>query len=487
VSRGLFGSIAAGLRGEFLNEVKIEALLAKYFGLESKSGKTVNVENALGVTTVLACTRALAEPTAQIPIKVLQEDSSGRKKTVARAHPAHKVLAYRPNEWMDSFQFRETMMYHAGLTGDGIAVKNVVRGTLRELIPVAPENRRIRRDTDHSVYCEIVDEKGGRIAELPASQFFHLRGPSWNSYKGLEIIRVAREAIGLSIAAEENHALLHRNGSRVGGILTTEKGLGDADIARIRTLWEQKTTGIAGSYGTRVLDKGLKYERLGMSGVDSEHLATREHQIREICMAMKVLPIAIGFADKTATYASAEAFFTAYVKLCLEPWFTRWQHACTSQLLTEREFEQGYFVKMFSEGLLKGDHRARAAFYQVMVLTGILTRNECRVLEDMDPLAGLDEPLVPLNMMAVGDVPADPNLPADQQAASIIRMPNVPLVPSAVAAAVQKLMQLGSEHHNVGRILSSENERLIRGARDDLSTVLDKLSSGEDDASVTED
>lgn len=448
--RGLFGSMADRV-GDFarsrFDEVNLNALLSRHFGMQSKSGVSIDVDKALGVTTVLACTRALAEGIAQVPIKVLREDEREHKH-VEKKHSVHRVLARRPNEWMTSFGFRETMMYHAVLTGDGVAIKVMAGKRFLELIPVMPSNRRICRNADHSLRYDIYDDSGNKFLELDQSQVFHLRGPSWNAYRGLEVISLARDAIGLAISTEENHALLHRNGSRVGGILTTEKALTQPDLQRVRELWEQKTVGPGSAYGTRILDKGMKYERLGMSGVDTEHLATREHQIQEICRAMGVFPMIIGYSDKTATYASAESFFTAHVVSSLGPWFRRWQDTCETQLLTDQEFDEGYIVRLFPNGLLRGDHRARAAFYQVMVLTGIFTRNECRVLEDMNPLDGLDDPLVPLNMGAVGQEQPDPSAPADQRPPAGAALPNMPIAPKSVVDAMAKFW-LG---HNGGPI-----------------------------------
>jgi hypothetical protein len=40
-------------------------------------------------------------------------------------------------------------------------------------------------------------------------------------------------------------------------------------------------------------------------------------------------------------------------------------------------------------------------------MTGWLTRNEAREFEDLNPLDGLDDPLVPLNMTVVGEEPVE--------------------------------------------------------------------------------
>ena len=71
---------------------------------------------------------------------------------------------------------------------------------------------------------------------------------------------------------------------------------------------------------------GLAYP-LGMKGVDAEHLDTRRFQIEEICRDLKVFPQMVGYADKTATFASAEAFFLAHVIHTLNPWIENWEQS----------------------------------------------------------------------------------------------------------------------------------------------------------------
>ncbi len=437
--RGLFGSLfdaTTGGKGRS-SEVDITALLANNAGMRSKAGAAINIDSALGVTTVFAATRALAEGISQIPGKVMQEKDDG-SKVVAPRHPVHRVLTRRPNEWMTPFTFRETMMYHAVLTGNAFAFKNSIgparKRELRELIPIPPNNVNIRRDSDHSLIYDISDQDG-IVGSFKRDKIFHLIGPSWNSYKGLEVIRLARDAIGLAIATEENHSLLHRNGSQVGGILTTEAKLDDAALLRIKAMWAGYAGGVGNKFKTAILDNGLDYKQMGMSGVDAQHIETREHQIKEICRSIGVFPMIIGEADKTATFASAEAFFSAHVVLHLSPWVQRWQDAVDSQLFSDDELDEGYFFKLFTAGLLRGDARARAAFYQVMILTGIMTRNEARALEDMNALDGLDEPMVPLNMGVVGDIPP-PNESGDGSAAKI-SFPNVAIAPKSMVDALR--------------------------------------------------
>ena len=53
--------------------------------------------------------------------------------------------------------------------------------------------------------------------------------------------------------------------------------------------------------------------------------------------------------------------------------------------------------------LMRGDAASRSAYYQSGIQNGWLTRNEARISENLNPIAGLDQPLRPLNMVEEDD------------------------------------------------------------------------------------
>jgi hypothetical protein len=62
------------------------------------------------------------------------------------------------------------------------------------------------------------------------------------------------------------------------------------------------------------------------------------------------------------------------------------------------------YFKHIVEGLLRGDAASRSAFYTVMLDKGVMSINEVREKEDMDPITGGDEHFVPLNMVPLSMV-----------------------------------------------------------------------------------
>lgn len=369
-----------------------EALFA---GGESKSGIHVNVDAALQVSTVLGCARVLAEDVAQMPLKLMRDDAG--KKEAADEVNLYDVLYSRPNDWMTAFEFREMAMYHAILTGNFYAIINwrLDGKDVNELLPLLPGSVATEQDERWGIHYKVTLADGSQAAVAPENMF-HLRGPSWNGVVGLDTLKCAQEAIGLAIATERAHASLHKNSSRPGGILSIEGELNKAAKLRLVESWHAAFGG-GNNFKTAVLDRNAKWTPMMMSGVDAQHLETRKFQIEEICRALRVYPQMIGYTDKTATFASAEAFFLAHVTHSIQPWIVRWEQAILRRLVRHKDV----YPKFFVQSLLRGDHEARGNFYQKGVLSGWLTRNEVRGLEDLNAIDGLDEPLVPVNTTTV--------------------------------------------------------------------------------------
>jgi HK97 family phage portal protein len=188
------------------------ALLAAAFGMggATKSGATVSVDTSLQVSTVLACVRVIAEGVAQVPFRVMRESPDGRTRLPAKKHPLWDVLHRKPNRWQTSFGLRESMVMHAALTGNGYAFKSRVGREMRiaELI-LLPSNRVKEEVADDGSIKYTVTGKNGAQRILNEDDVWHLRGPSWDGSTGMRILTLAREAIGLAMAAEETQANLH--------------------------------------------------------------------------------------------------------------------------------------------------------------------------------------------------------------------------------------------------------------------------------------
>lgn len=394
--RSLFGALGAVFETK-ATDISALTWSALFGGPNSNAGVSVNIDTALRVSTVLACCRVLSEGIAQLPLKVLRVGADNTKKP-ATDNPAYNILYSQPNDWMTSFELREMLMFHAVLTGDAYCyIGRGLGDKIVELIPIIPSMVTPRQAIDWTLTYDIAD-RSGLIANLPRKSVLHIRGPSWNGYRGMYALHLAREAIGLAIATEESQARLHRNGVKPSGIVSVEGMLNKDARDRLRAGIDQ-TTGVDNAGRVMILDQAAKFQSMAMTGVDSQHLETRKHQIDEVCRFMRVFPQMVGHAGNQApTFASADSFFLAHVIHTLMPWVTRWEQALKRDLLAD---DNALIAKFNINGLLRGDAASRGEFYLkalggARAETAYMTRNEVRELEDLDPIQGGDTLPMPI-------------------------------------------------------------------------------------------
>lgn len=355
----------------------------------AKSGVSVTWKTAIKVATVLACARVRANGIAQVPLKIFTEQAG--KKEPARDHPLYFLLHNQPNPWQTSFEYRETLSLHLDLCGRHYSfISRGVGGRVLELLPLEPDRVEPKRAADGTIQYTYTAESGATEV-FPQEAIWHVRGLSWNGWQGLDAMDLAREAIGLSISAEARHAKVFANAPQASGVYSVEGALSPQQYTSLRKWIVDNTTG-ENSGMPMIVDRGAKWLQTAMSGADMQHLETRRFQIEEICRAMGVMPIMVGFADKTATYASAEQMFLAHVVHTLTPLWTRLEQSIDAYLLGRRDVERGFYAKFIGAGLLRGSMKDRADYFSKALGSGgspaWMTQDEVRGLEEMNPMGG---------------------------------------------------------------------------------------------------
>jgi HK97 family phage portal protein len=375
----------------------------------SKAGINVTWRTALQYSTAQACVRIIAEDIAQLPFAVYRSLPDGGSEQIP-AHPVHKLIKTKPNADQTAFEMREQLGLHVVLTNNAYCWKNIVRGQVQELLPFEPHLVRPERKNGETIYWLTLDD--GKQVDVPKREIWHLRGPSWNGWQGLDGIRLMRDTIGLALALENHGSRMFSNGATVGGLLSTEQSLSKQQSDDLRASWESRQAGGENAYKTAVMWGGMQWKPMATPNDSAQFLETRRFQVEEACRHFKVLPIMVGHADKTTTYASAEQMVLIHLRQTLGPWLTRMEQSANCNLLTDDELASGYFTKFTRNALLAMTAQARAEFYSKMYGIGVMNPNEIRELEDMNPYDGGEKYRVPLNMVdpnATEPTPTDGN------------------------------------------------------------------------------
>jgi HK97 family phage portal protein len=397
-----FGKKSGGPGTPFSSATLAQLLASVMGGGATKSGASVNTNSALQVSTVLACARVIAEGVAQVSWRVMQESPDGRTRLPAKAHPLFDLLHRKPNRWQTSFAFRETLIFHIllGPQGTAYAFRSRVGSNQRLAELVLLDPHRVKETvSDSGDITYTITGANGSSRQATQADIWRIPGPSWTGTSALPLIRLAREAIGLAMAAEETQAQLHANGVRTSGTYSVEGALKAEQYEDLKAWIGKEFAGATKAGQPFILDRNAKWTPLTMTGVDAQHLETRRHQVEEVCRAFRVLPVMAMQSDKAATYASAEQMFIAHLVHTLLPWYERIEQSADCDLLTNAERAQGYYTLLEPAGMLRGSLKDTAEYISKLTERGVLTRNEGREMLDRNPIDGLDEPLTPSNMI----------------------------------------------------------------------------------------
>lgn len=408
------------LSGLFKSRDKPENKLSNnshsFFVGQSSSGKRVNEKTAMTMSAVYSCVRVLSETLASLPLHVYENTEVGSKK--ATQHSLYNLLHNEPNSEMTSFIFRETLMTHLLLWGNAYAqiIRND-KGEVLGLYPLMPDKMSVDRDEDNRIYYQYLTSSGERVT-LSSQDVLHIPGLGFDGLVGYSPIAMAKNAIGMSIAAEEYGAKFFSNGATPSGILEHPGTVKNAESLR-----ESWTRGFSGnnSHKVAILEEGMKYTPISISPNEAQFLETRKFQINEIARIFRIPPHMVGDLEKSS-FSNIEQQSLEFVKYTLDPWVIRFEQAFNRRLLKDKEKDK-FYIKFNVDGLLRGDYQSRMNGYAVGRQNGWMSANDIRALENLDRIPieeGGDLYLINGNMLPLKHAGAFANLEKEETASEEI-------------------------------------------------------------------
>jgi HK97 family phage portal protein len=362
-------------------------------GYETVTGQTVSTTRAMQMTTVFACVRVLAESVGMLPCRLVKE--TGRTRNTATGHRLSKLLSLAPNGYMTSQEFWELLITCLCLRGNFYAYKVFALGNVVELLPIDPGMVTPKLGADWSVTYE-VKFKNGETKTLTQDEIWHVRLFTVDGLNGLNPIAYARQAIALGLSTEEHGSRLFTNGAVTSGVLATDQSLTDEAFTRLKDQFHGEHMGVANAHKPMILEMGLNWKPIRLNAEASQFLETRKMQRHEICAVYRVPPHLVASLE-SATLNNMENMGIAFINYALVPLLTRIEHRIRVGLLNEKD-QADHYAKFNTGALLRGDLKGRYESYGKGIQWGILSPNDCRDLEDLNPREGGDVYLTPMNM-----------------------------------------------------------------------------------------
>lgn len=293
----------------------------------SKTGVSFNEETAKKFTAVFACIRVLSETLASMPIIIYKDRKIGNKssgKDRAVDHPLYDLLHNVPNNEMPAYTFKETLMNHICSSGNGYAqIQRNRKGEIISLNILPWTVTDVRRNWETGK-LEYWTNDRGKSVKLDPDEVFHIPGLGFDGIKGYSPVKMAMEAIGLGLAAEEFGAHFFSSGANAGGIVEYEGKMDSEAKEQFRKSFMEKYAGLGKSHSVIFLENGSKFTKLAIPNNEAQFLETRRFQIEEIARIYRV-PLHLIQDLERSTNNNIEHQSLEFVMYTMLPWFTRWE------------------------------------------------------------------------------------------------------------------------------------------------------------------
>jgi HK97 family phage portal protein len=387
-------------------------------GRISAAGVTVTEKLALRNSAFFRAVKLISTSIGMLPTHLHRRMADGTTEK-AKDHPLYRVLHSRPNGYQTALEFKSFMQLCALLDGNAYArVVWGVKGGRPAVLALIPFKRRSitpeLSDTGELTF-KYQPEKGvSRV--FSAREVFHFRHPiTTDGIKGISLLDVAVESLGLASAAERALAKMLSTGVMAGGAIELPKGteLDDDQYKRLRESLNDDHSGAENAGTWLLLEDGGTARPFMTNAKDSQTDEMRKRQVEDLGRFTDI-PRPLLMMDETSWGSGIRELGLFLVTYCLMGWFVAWEQAIARSCLTEAEQDAAELYVKFNDGaLLRGSLKDQAEFFsKALGNNGAWMRpNEVRDNFELNPVDEGNE----LPRPAAARAPANPSKENDDE------------------------------------------------------------------------
>ena len=358
----------------------------------------------------------LAASVAQLPLKVYIRDGENARKRDRTSGAAR--LLWKPNPDQTCYEFIEGMLIEY-LLMDSVFVwmlpdADAESGYQMRIVP----REWIVDTVSHTNYAPDViriSSKTGQIVEVPREMSVQLRMYNPGNPGGYQSpISALKQTLTEQVNADRFRTDIWRSSGRFNAYLTRPANVQPWDDNARQAFLKAFREGWGRDGENRgkmpLLEDGMEIKTYQFNAKEAQYAETKQLSREDVAAAYHVNPSLI-WHTTTQTYASAKDNARALYADCLGPTLQMLQQRINSFLLPMRGAEPGTYVEFDLTEKLKGSFEERASILQSAVGGPWMTRNEARADNNLPPVEGGDELIVPLNVVEGGQAsPADTHM-----------------------------------------------------------------------------
>ena len=358
----------------------------------------------------------LAASVAQLPLKVYIRDGENARKR-DRTSVAARLL-WKPNPDQTCYEFIEGMLIEYLLMGSVfvwvLPDADAESGYQMRIVP----REWIVDTVSHTNYAPDViriSSKSGQIVEVPREMFVQFRMYNPGNPGGYQSpISALKQTLTEQVNADRFRTDIWRSSGRFNAYLTRPANVQPWDENQRKAFLTAFREGWGKDGENRgkmpLLEDGMEIKTYQFNAKEAQYAETKQLSREDVAAAYHVNPSLI-WHTTTQTYASAKDNARALYADCLGPTLQMLQQRINSFLLPMIGADPRTYVEFDMTEKLKGSFEERASILQSAVGGPWMTRNEARADNNLPPVEGGDELIVPLNVVEGGQAsPTDTHM-----------------------------------------------------------------------------
>jgi HK97 family phage portal protein len=400
---------------------QFEDVLHRLIAAASGGLGSVTPDNCMRSPTVHAIVTAISRRISVSPVYVYEKKTSRGRDSKERLpdHPVARLLR-APNSWQTKTDYWLDASSCFVRHGKFFAYKSRgSTGPIRELIPLHPQAVQIEQDdSTYAVSYRVTTTAGQR--DVPASNMHYVRGPARDFLNGDSPVKDVTLAISMEIAAEEFGASFFSNGAlplMMFKYMAGSSGFKTAEAEKQFITDFQSALGGNKRHRAMLLPRGVEAgEPVAIENDKAQFIESRKFQRTVIAGAFGVPPHLVGDLER-ATFNNVEQQDSDFTSNVIQPVVQAFEAAMERDLLTDEDRRGGVIIRFNLDSILRADFKSRQEGSRIQRDAGVISSNEWREREGMNPIAdgdGGDDYMRPANMLVAGDpIPQQPKTSTD--------------------------------------------------------------------------
>lgn len=369
------------------------------------SGITVTESTALTFPAYWSGVNLISNAVAKLPRKVYRKVDDSREEQPE--HPVAWIIHNEPNRYAVPLVFWRTLMGHVLTWGNGYAeIERDKANRPIALWTIQPDK------IEPAIEGGVLFYRYNGGMRMRPEDVLHVPGLGFDGVKGYSVVQMAKQSLGLGLAAERFGATFFGNGAMPGMTLEHPGTLSQPAQDRLRASWNAMHQGPDKAHRLAILEEGMKANPVSIPAKDAQLIETREVQVLDVARWLNLNPAMLGYKTAERPGGNYEAGRLDFLDNTLDPWLVAVEQECNRKLISATQ-RGTYYVEHSRNAVLRTDAKTRAEVQKMYVDMGAMDAEYVAKMENLPKPEPKPEPVAPPPPAAVPAEPAPPDDEAD--------------------------------------------------------------------------